>query len=308
AFFVDAALLLFAAQSLLVLDALAGAALVVAAVAGVAAAREGAADHARGVMAALLLAPVRVARLAPACLLFADESFARTGARAVIVALSRLRATLGPLAHHALFVAACLLLPDLLLSGLLTPGLCALGLLALGLLSLCLLPGFGLPLPGALFAVAAFGLPAIGIAARFGLSALFAGALLRGLAPGIGLPALSVGAALGLLALFAGATFGLLARGLAAAGVLPVVLAAFRPLAPVVAGARPVVLLGRRDALAALVVAGGGRRGESHGQDRGERNRGRDLPGEAKFHFDHPRLSSQALAWHPLCASAMNGL
>jgi hypothetical protein len=248
AFFADAALLLLAAQALLVFDPLAGATFVVAAVVVGAVARQGAADHARSLAVTL----VRFACLAFACLLVAGKSLACVGALAVIVAMLRLRATFGPFALQALFVAARLFLPDLLASGLLVLGLT---------------PCFRLSLR-ALLACAAFGLPATGVAARFGLPALLAGLTLRCLPPR------------GLLALLAGAMFGLLSCGLLASGILSVVVAAFGWL---------VLLLLVVDAFVARVVAGGGGRCDAGGQDSGQRKRAQDLSGEGELHVDHLR-------------------
>jgi hypothetical protein len=259
AFFADAALLLLAAQALLVFDPLAGATFVVAAVVVDAVARQGAADHARSLAVRL----VRFACLAFACLLVAGKPLACVGALAVIVAMLRLRATFGPFALQALFVATRPFLPDLLASGLLVLGLT---------------PCFRLSLR-ALLACAAFGLPATGVAARFGLPALLAGLTLRCLPPR-GLLALLAGAGLGLLALLAGAMFGLLSCGLLASGILSVVVAAFGWL---------VLLLLVVDAFVARVVAGGGGRCDAGGQDSGQRKRAQDLSGEGELHVDHLR-------------------
>lgn len=234
-------------------------------------------------MAALLLVPARRACRAFAGLLLArlllpDKALARIGAPALVVAM-RLRAPFGPFAIHALFVAACLFLVGVFLAGLRLPGLLGLGLTAFGLL-----PGIGL-LSGALGVGTAFGLLAAGIAARFGLAALLAGAVLRGLLSRFGLPALFAGTTLGLLALFPGAALCLLAHGLPR--VLPVVATAFglRPL--LMFDARLVVLLFLVSAFAALVVAGDGGRGDAHGHDGGQRNRAQELSGGNNCHVDH---------------------
>jgi hypothetical protein len=228
-------------------------------------------------MAALLLVPARraclaFARLLLAGLLLPDKALARIGAPALVVAM-RLRAPFDPFAIHALFVAACLLL-----AGLRLPDLLGLGPPAFGL------PGIGL-LSGALGVGTPFGLLAASIAARFGLAALLAGAVLRGPLSRFGFPALFAGTTLGLLASFPGAALRLLAHGLPR--VLPVVATAFglRPL--LMFDARLVVLLVLVGAFAALVVAGDGGRGDAHGQDGGERNRDQELSGGNSFHVDH---------------------
>ncbi|MDN5781453.1 MAG: hypothetical protein L0H23_05425 [Luteimonas sp.] len=156
AFFADAAFLLVVVQALLVVGALACAAFVVATVIVDAVARQGTADHARGVAAAalLLLAPARFAYLADLAftrLLFARLLCARIAQAVGLFTALRLFATLGKSMVRVLVVAT-----RLLSLGLLSLRLFPLGLRAPGLLSLGLVPGFGLP--AALFTGAAFGL------------------------------------------------------------------------------------------------------------------------------------------------------